>query len=507
MKVAHCPACGAIVAFHVSSSLVTICEYCHSAIARGDKQLEDLGKVADLVDTESPLRLGAQGHLGNKSYEIVGRVQYQHPAGGVWDEWYLSLGGDRWGWLAEAQGRFYVTYSVPLRGSAAVPTFDEVEVGSAYNLGPKIGVLEVGEKNVGTAASAEGEIPWQFRPGAAMRFVDLYGAEGAFATLDYSEAETQIFLGNEMSLADLGLAPGTAVEDRPAKTVKGLQLNCPKCGGPLALHAPDEARRVTCPNCQALLDVSQGNLRYLSTLNASRVQPLIPLGTTGTIFGASLTVIGFVVRSVTEEGIVYRWQEYLLYNPTVGFRWLVHSDDHWNFVSPVSPGEVDDRGGTATYGGWTFRLFQQGVATVRVVLGEFYWKVEVGEQVKSRDFVAPPTMLSFETSESEENISLGVYQPPEAIEAAFGVKNLRRPWSVAPNQPGPRLRRVWTIGITCAALLIILNAALTPKTHGPTSPWLLIYSIFFVLIVPIGASIYAWSFETRRWQNSNVGSG
>ena len=58
VKVAHCPACGAIVAFHVSSSLVTICEYCHSAVARGDKQLEDLGKVADLVDTESPLRLG-----------------------------------------------------------------------------------------------------------------------------------------------------------------------------------------------------------------------------------------------------------------------------------------------------------------------------------------------------------------------------------------------------------------------------------------------------------------
>ena len=37
MKVAHCPSCGGLIEFHVSSSLVTICEHCHSAIARGDK--------------------------------------------------------------------------------------------------------------------------------------------------------------------------------------------------------------------------------------------------------------------------------------------------------------------------------------------------------------------------------------------------------------------------------------------------------------------------------------
>jgi hypothetical protein len=52
--------------------------------------------------------------------------------------------------------------------------------------------------------------------------------------------------------------------------------------------------------------------------------------------------------------------------------------------------------------------------------------------------------------------------------------------------------------------LFVLNSLLTPKTPGSASPWLLIYAIFFVLIVPIGASFYAWSFETRRWQNSNV---
>ena len=44
-----------------------------------------------------------------------------------------------------------------------------------------------------------------------------------------------------------------------------------------------------------------------------------------------------MVRSVEFEGVRYYWQEYLLYNPAVGFRWLVESDGHWSYVSAVSP--------------------------------------------------------------------------------------------------------------------------------------------------------------------------
>src|SRR5262249_28080103 len=55
---ANCPACGGTVEFKVSSSLVTICPYCRSVVARGDRKLEDLGKVADLVQTDSVLEVG-----------------------------------------------------------------------------------------------------------------------------------------------------------------------------------------------------------------------------------------------------------------------------------------------------------------------------------------------------------------------------------------------------------------------------------------------------------------
>ena len=58
---ASCPACGAAVQFKVGSSLVTVCPYCRSVVARGDRALEDLGKVADLVETGALLEVGLRG--------------------------------------------------------------------------------------------------------------------------------------------------------------------------------------------------------------------------------------------------------------------------------------------------------------------------------------------------------------------------------------------------------------------------------------------------------------
>ena len=100
-----CPACGGPVEFQIGSAAVTICEFCNSAVARTDKKIEDYGKVADLVETDTRLRRGYSGRFNKKRFQVVGRVQYSHPAGGVWDEWYLAFPGDRWGWLAYAQGK------------------------------------------------------------------------------------------------------------------------------------------------------------------------------------------------------------------------------------------------------------------------------------------------------------------------------------------------------------------------------------------------------------------
>ena len=151
-------------------------------------------------------------------------------------------------------------------------------------------------------------------------------------------------------------------------------------------------------------------------------------------------VIGFVQRQVTIDDTVYFWQEYLLYSPGKQFRWLVHSDNHWSFVRGISPGEVDVKGSRrAKYEGHNFKLFQVAPTYVSYVVGEFYWRVSVGEETLSADYVRPPQMLSMEKSGTDErgevNWSLGTYIDKQAVATAFNVKKMPRPVGVAPNQP------------------------------------------------------------------------
>lgn len=437
---ANCPSCAAPIEFKAGSTIVLVCPFCRSAIARTDRALRDLGKVAEIADSQSPLKLGLKGSFKGNRFELTGRAQLRHEMGGSWDEWYATFSNGWVGWLAEAQGRFYLTFYQPLPNGAKLPSFEHLQVGQTVTEIPGATPLIVTEKGVATSVAADGEIPYQLVPNEQGRYADLSGVNNAFGTIDYSIDPPWVFLGQQVSLDDIGLADAMPAQ-REAKRVSTAAMGCPNCGGPLSLTAPDKAERVTCPNCDSLLDVNQGNLTYLHALKPVSDNFVLPIGAEGTFKDdVKFKIIGAVVRSVTIEGIQYFWHEYLLYNPTIGFRWLVHSDNHWNFVEPVNPAEVQDPGlfkkGTSIWhNGRAYNIFQDANARVEYVKGEFYWRVEQGETVRAIDYVNAPMMLSQEVSPNEMNWSVGVYMTNAEIEKAFGVKDLPKPWSVAPNQP------------------------------------------------------------------------
>lgn len=479
---ANCPSCAGTVEFKSGSTIVVICPFCRSVVARTDRALEDLGKVAEIVQTESPLKIGLRGKYLNNGFELTGRAQYKHEAGGVWDEWYATFSNGWVGWLAEAQGRFYMTFYQPQPG-AQIPSYAALEVGAPVPLNLGSTAFVVAEKGMATAIAAEGEIPYQLVPNETNYFADLSGAGGAFGTIDYGTNPPFVFVGKQVSLQDIGLGDARPAE-RAAKSVSAARLGCPNCGGRLELRAPDAAERVTCPNCDSLLDVNKGSLRFLHSLkNLSSATPpyLLEIGKTGQFAGRDpMQIIGAVTRSVNIEGTKYFWQEYLLYNPKIGFRWLVQSDNHWTFVEPVAPGDVVDsglvgRGATAQYNGEgaakgkSFKLFQHAIGIVEHVRGEFYWRVETGEKTQMSDFVNAPFMLSkevsFGKSGSEINWSLGTYVPLKDVEKTFGVEALPQPWNVAPNQPFQH-KDLYKYGFALLGLLILVSIVLFPFTSG-----------------------------------------
>src|SRR5262249_20895421 len=210
--------------------------------------------------------------------------------------------------------------------------------------------------------------------------------------------------------------------------------------------------------------VNQGNLVALKSLANDRPQLRIPLGKTGSVGGATYTTIGYLARSVEVDGTRYPWEEWLLYEPAAGFRWLVLSDRHLSFVEPFAPGDVGVSGRFARLKGRRFKLFSSATARVDQVLGELYWKVEAGQESDVADYVAPPAMLSWEHSGSEasEEVtwSLATYLPPADVDKAFGLEPGPPPVGIAPNQPWPH--GAWSVAaalLGAAAIVVVLAFA------------------------------------------------
>jgi hypothetical protein len=153
----------------------------------------------------------------------------------------------------------------------------------------------------------------------------------------------------------------------------------------------------------------------------------------------------------------------------------VHSDDHWSFVTPLRPGEAHDPAGlntskTISYQGRTYKIFQEATAKVTYVVGEFYWRVEVGETVDTVDYIAPPFGISKELTTSgarEVSYSHARYMPPEEVEQAFNVRDLTRPTTVGPMQPfpGSSLGRMW---VAMLLLLVVTAIVLAIRLPGRT---------------------------------------
>jgi hypothetical protein len=109
----------------------------------------------------------------------------------------------------------------------------------------------------------------------------------------------------------------------------------------------------------------------------------------------------------------------------------------------------------------SFKKFLVGKAKVVYVIGEFYWRVKIGETVDVADYILPPEILSCESDQSEVNWSLGRYIEPQEIALAFGIKGeMPQKTGVAPNQPspyGPQSQKVWSSFAAFALLLAVVQ--------------------------------------------------
>jgi hypothetical protein len=443
------------VEFRFERAFVTTCPHCTSTVARTDRGLEDLGKRSDVVASESGLEAFARGRYRGVGFTLMGRTVLAHPKGGRWSEWYAALETGDVAWLSEAQGVFTLSREAPsaVAEEIAWATPKDLAPGRELSLGGKRFV--VSERSTRRTLACEGEVPFTPSFEVDEPFVDLAARDGSVATIDFAGGALAVFLGERVTLADLGVTVRAGARDAHAAGTAALA--CGNCGGPIVLAAPNESRRVTCAACGSLHEVEAGGFRFLETLAAPQ-RPLVPLGTRFEREGAHWQIVGWVERSVTSEGVRYPWSEYLAYAGPRGFRWIVESRGHWLWVTPepnfarATPADLE---ASLEHEGVTYTRFAHDLAEVDALAGEFPWAVTRGEVTESFDYVSAPRVLSCEGDGSEVNWSRGEHMERAEVAQLFPGVSLPAPQGVGMAQPNP-----WRGAGKVAMLLALLTLPL-----------------------------------------------
>lgn len=269
----------------------------------------------------------------------------------------------------------------------------------------------------------------------------------------------------------------TKVFREPAQTES---VQCPCCGGPITLKGFGGVEQVACPYCGSeLAPEDSGALSVMRQIQRQQRQSMIGLHTRGTLEGHEWEIIGIVWRECNVDGVTYPWQEFLLYNPYRGYRWLVYqmSDGHWSIGGALRG--APKAGGSAhrsvEFQKEHFRHFQTVMATVSYVEGEFPWQVHVGDNAVAHEYIKPPGGISIEESQMPDG-SAGVnFTEMRHIDGAdvwkaFGLQgsppSTSGVGSVAPNPYKARARFVW---VAFAGLLVALIATSVLYIGGRTN--------------------------------------
>jgi hypothetical protein len=196
----NCPSCGAKGEFYSPASLFVVCQYCKASIVRNENELINLGKISEVAEDNSPLQLGSMGEFASRSFTVIGRIRYQW-SDGFWNEWHLFFNDGTSGWLAEAQGDFFLNREYQ---ASELPAQHEWVVGARIFI-DEANFMVTDVKNSEVQMS-EGELPFRAHAGDKRKTADLRPVVGVrFATLelDLESRQVSCYLGSAVSLQQL----------------------------------------------------------------------------------------------------------------------------------------------------------------------------------------------------------------------------------------------------------------------------------------------------------------
>jgi len=453
MQKVSCPSCGAEVVFRSAASVMAVCDYCHSTLLKDAESVQDIGKMASVLEDYSPIQINTAGVYQDKHFAIVGRIQLRYEAG-FWNEWYALFDDASAGWLSDASGQY--VFTLPQSVPPAAPQFATLVPGFSLAYGGSRFVAA--DVRTARCVAGQGELPFRVGSGWEAKVADFRSA-GRFLTLDYSEGESpQLYVGRSVDLAELRCQLLRSADDIAATAGrfrgKTTALNCPNCGSAIKYQA-GMAFHVVCPSCQAEVDCSTDKALVLQKHEQlARVITTLALGDIGTIDRVRYEVIGFLKCREVESDESSEWIEYLLFNDQKGFVWLVESEDRWDRVKVLNLWPDQASPTSVGFGGERYtKLYQYG-SEVIYAAGAFNWRVAVGDRTRITDYGKQGQKLTAEATDKEITWSAATEVPAAQVMQWFAKKV---PVRANESAPSGDQRELFRIAVICSIILAVLN--------------------------------------------------
>ncbi len=196
----NCPHCGGPVLFRWEQAVQTTCPYCKSILVRTDIDIKLVGTQAELPLESSPIQLYAEGTYRDKSFNVIGRILYEW-AQGIWNEWHILFADNSSAWLSDAQLEYDISWTT--QAPEPLPAAEQLRRGQQF---PWFNTrYEITSLTRAHYRGVEGELPFQYWDKSDVLFADLRTTDGRFGTIDYSDPQPLLFLGQATEFDDLKL--------------------------------------------------------------------------------------------------------------------------------------------------------------------------------------------------------------------------------------------------------------------------------------------------------------
>jgi hypothetical protein len=215
--------------------------------------------------------------------------------------------------------------------------------------------------------------------------------------------------------------------------IQTTKKTCYKCNSEFNSYLNSDSYSIICPGCGVLYTSYNGALDKTTEVIKKVSQALdIPLGTTGTIKNIKYLVIGYAYKK--ENGTIYHWHEYTLFNPIHGVAFLAMFDGHWTYLTELNS-LPQESARIATYDNIDYDLYSKYNAKLVSASGEFVYRISQTEIPSVQEYIEPPLMISKEKTSDNITWYRGEYIQPEEIKKGFDLANITERTGIGMIQP------------------------------------------------------------------------